>query len=72
MHCKWRTWIRHGGFAGWTWAGVLAGFAGALPDEDCDVVGVGVDRLDRAALLSSIVVHLTPRSACSIISLKSS
>lgn len=54
MHCKWGTWIRHGGFAGWTWAGVLAGFAGALPDEDCDVVGVDVDRLDRAALLSSI------------------
>lgn len=54
LPCKWRTWIRHGGFAGWTWAGVLAGFAGALPDEDCDVVGVDVDRLDRAALLSSI------------------
>lgn len=70
MHCKWRTWIRHGGFAGWTWAGFPMGFAGALPDEDCDVVGVDVDRLDRAALLSSIVVHLTPRPACSIISLK--
>ncbi len=70
MHCKWRTWIRHGGFAGWTWAGFPMDLAGALPDEDCDVVGVDVDRLDRAALLSSIVVHLTPRPACSIISLK--
>ena len=62
--------MRHGVVAGLTWAGFLAGFAGTLPDEDCDVVGVDVDRLDRAALLSSIVVHLTPRPACSIISLK--
>ena len=62
--------MRHGVVAGLTWAGSLTGFAGTLPDEDCDVVGVDVDRLDRAALLSSIVVHLTPRPACSIISLK--
>lgn len=51
MHCKWRTWIRHGGFAGWTWAGFPMDLAGVLPDEDCDVVGVDVDRLDRAVLL---------------------
>ncbi len=57
MHCKWRnrwrTWMRHGVVAGWTWAGVLAGFAGTLPDEDCDVLVVGGGTAGVAAALQS-------------------
>ncbi len=53
MQCKWRTWIRCGLVAGWTWAGGLAAFAKALPDEDCDVVVVGGGAAGVAAALQS-------------------
>ena len=57
MHCKWRnrwrTWMRHGVVAGLTWAGFLAGFAGTLPDEDCDVLVVGGGTAGVAAALQS-------------------
>lgn len=53
MRCDGRAWMRQGLVLGLAWGGLSLAMAGALPDEDCDVVVVGGGTAGVAAALQS-------------------